>query len=103
MNPECHDNSLWAVLMTFIMNAIRNSMIRSHYVTSNHSRGFIRKCVAFYHKLFLIALMFLWSLGQQVDSVGQHGEDTFQALFNRFGAARQVDNQGVPACSRHAA
>ena len=37
---------------------------------------------------------------QQIDRVGQNGENAFQALLYCFRAAWQVDNQCMPSCSR---
>src|SRR5947209_8193276 len=46
--------------------------------------------------------MFLRPLYQQVYRVRQNREDTFQALFDCFGAAGEVNNQGAPTRSCHA-
>lgn len=40
-------------------------------------------------------------LGQQIQGVGQNGEQNVQALFDRFGVAGQVDDEGAAANPRH--
>src|SRR5712691_1619947 len=48
-------------------------------------------------------LMLPRSLNQQIDGMWQNRQDAFQALFDSFGAAREINNQRAPTCSGNAA
>src|SRR5947209_7601506 len=52
--------------------------------------------------VFLTWSMLFGAFYQQIDRMGQNGENVFQALLYCFRAAWQVNNQCMPSCSRDA-